>query len=95
MAATFTGTITRKARGAGNYIVATPTGTTIIKVSSTGLLSFFTGAGSAVGAAQTALVNSTAGDCGTAAAIAARLVLVEDRCNATSLLLRTRGDIAT
>jgi hypothetical protein len=54
MAATFTGSITRKARGSGKYIVATPAGTAIITVNSTGTLSFFTGAGSAQGAAITA-----------------------------------------
>ena len=46
--------IVRKARGTGKYVIATPSGTGVINVSSTGLLSFFTGAGSAQGAAITA-----------------------------------------
>ena len=94
MAATFTGTITRKARGTGEYRITTPSGTEVIYVLPDGKIGFFTGVGSLQGAAQTALVNSVAGDCGNAADIAARLVLVENRCNAISLLLRTRGDIA-
>jgi hypothetical protein len=54
MAATFTGNIIRKARGAGGYIIQTPSGTNVLFVGSTGKLSVFGAAGATQAAAITA-----------------------------------------
>jgi hypothetical protein len=56
MAATFTGTITRKARGTGSYVIARPNGTAVISVLEDGKLKFFAGAGNVV---SPAIPNAT------------------------------------
>ena len=73
-------TVTRKARGTGQYAIQTPAGVNVIRVSSTGTLAFFTGAGSAQGLAIADANNA-------ASAITQQNLILA--------LLRTRGDIAT